>query len=363
MKQKIDIIIVGAGLSGLLAATQLQQTGKRVLLLEARGRIGGRVYTITSNEGRAAFDLGPAWFWAHHTQIRGLLSQYGLDYFEQYEHGDNIFEREWGAKPERFAPWQQPPSFRIVGGIGALINTLAARLPSEILHLHQVVQSVTLQDDGLIAVQTMNGTTKMSWHASQLIVTLPPHLAATTITYSPELPGDVVQAMQATPTWMGEAMKVLLVYKRPFWRDKQLSGLAVSYAGPVQQFHDASPQDGVLGALFGWVGNHSSGRTLALAERRAAVIGQAVRLFGKEAGHPLDYAEMNWEDEPFTTNRHDPHRVLVSEHPHYGHPLLQLPQMEGRLWWATTEVSAHEGGYLEGAVSIGRQVAEKVVAE
>jgi monoamine oxidase len=40
-----DVIVVGAGAAGLAAAQSLNKAGKRVLVLEARHRIGGRVWT------------------------------------------------------------------------------------------------------------------------------------------------------------------------------------------------------------------------------------------------------------------------------------------------------------------------------
>ncbi len=41
-----DVIVVGAGLAGLCAATLLEEQGLKVLVLEGRERVGGRVYTL-----------------------------------------------------------------------------------------------------------------------------------------------------------------------------------------------------------------------------------------------------------------------------------------------------------------------------
>jgi monoamine oxidase len=46
-----DVIVIGAGVAGLTAARLLGEQGQRVLLLEARGRIGGRVWTVQSPSG------------------------------------------------------------------------------------------------------------------------------------------------------------------------------------------------------------------------------------------------------------------------------------------------------------------------
>jgi monoamine oxidase len=162
----------------------------------------------------------------------------------------------------------------------------------------------------------------------------------------------VTLALRETQTWMGQAMKALLVYDRPFWRDRGLSGLGVSYGGPVAQFHDASPPDASLGALFGWLGNHSRGRSLSPTERRQAIIDQAVLMYGSQAAEVRYYADHNWAEDRFTT--FPSHEVTAEqEHPRYGHPLLQQPQMQGRLHWAGTETAVN-GGYLDGAVASGQ---------
>ncbi|WP_143549516.1 FAD-dependent oxidoreductase, partial [Rickettsiella grylli] len=54
-----DVIIVGGGISGLAAADYLITHGKRVLLLEATNRIGGRILSLPYFE--YALDLGASW--------------------------------------------------------------------------------------------------------------------------------------------------------------------------------------------------------------------------------------------------------------------------------------------------------------
>lgn len=150
-------------------------------------------------------------------------------------------------------------------------------------------------------------------------------------------------------------MKVVLQYPKPFWRDNQLSGMAVSHCGPVSQFHDAT--NGTVAGLMGWV--TASGARMTLATRRDAILQQVVHMFGPQAAHPMSYYERNWKNEAFTTNLEGNTPVATNGHPEYGHPALQEP-WEGRVWWASTEASPVSGGYLDGAIYIGRRVAEAV---
>jgi monoamine oxidase len=46
-----DVLVLGAGMAGLAAAERLAAGGRRVLVLEARHRVGGRMYTLTFPDG------------------------------------------------------------------------------------------------------------------------------------------------------------------------------------------------------------------------------------------------------------------------------------------------------------------------
>jgi monoamine oxidase len=61
----VDVVVVGAGVAGLGAATALREAGRRAVVLEASGRIGGRAWTAYPPElGGVWFDMGTVWLHA-----------------------------------------------------------------------------------------------------------------------------------------------------------------------------------------------------------------------------------------------------------------------------------------------------------
>lgn len=346
-----DILIVGAGLSGLVAAYRVleRNPGVSVRVLEARERVGGRIWTI--RDGFGVFDVGPTWFWSHHRHVRALADELGVGVFEQYDVGQGVFEGAQGQPLQRFRqdPALREVAFRLVGGADGLVRGLMDRLPAgTVLFSHQA-DKIVAQADELQVLATVAGETRR-FRARQVGVALPPCLVADTIAFEPPLPPPVSEALRGTQTWMGQAMKVAVAYERPFWREVGLSGLGVSYVGPVQQFHDACPAGAEQGALFGWLGNGSWARAVSVAERKRAVVEQVGRMFGVPGREPIAYAECNWAKEPYTS------QTLLAErdHPPYGHPLLQQAQCSGRVHWLSAEVSTVNGGYLDGAIYRGQ---------
>jgi monoamine oxidase len=68
-----DVCVVGGGLAGLTAARRLSQAGRSVAVLEARTRVGGRVWTRPSGSG-IPLDLGATFVGPDHDRLRGLAT-------------------------------------------------------------------------------------------------------------------------------------------------------------------------------------------------------------------------------------------------------------------------------------------------
>jgi len=73
-----EVIVIGAGVSGLAAATQLAQTGISVTILEARDRLGGRIFTIQDSHGMPT-ELGAEFIHGRPPEILTLLSSVGME--------------------------------------------------------------------------------------------------------------------------------------------------------------------------------------------------------------------------------------------------------------------------------------------
>lgn len=81
-----DVILIGAGYAGLTATRELRKAGKNVLLLEARDRVGGRVWTQRFEDG-SYVDLGGAWVGPTQDRLYALAREFGIETFKTYDEG------------------------------------------------------------------------------------------------------------------------------------------------------------------------------------------------------------------------------------------------------------------------------------
>ena len=86
-----DVAIIGAGLSGLSAARALRDAGARVIVLEARDRVGGRILNESIAEN-VVVEVGAQWTGPGQRRLIALADELGVRRFPTYNSGKNLFE-------------------------------------------------------------------------------------------------------------------------------------------------------------------------------------------------------------------------------------------------------------------------------
>jgi monoamine oxidase len=351
---KTKVLIIGGGMAGLRLANLLAEQNIDFHLTEARNRLGGRMH-IEEVSGWA-FDLGPAWFWEGQPRMATLAKAHAIKVFEQCAEGDLTYEDERGEVQRGRGFSSMQGSLRLDGGFGALIDAMAKSLPSKSISLNTTITGLHRTGQTIMAK-----TNQSEFHATHVVVAVPPRIAAKMISFDPQLSPAALAALQNIPTWMAGQAKALAVYDSPFWRNDGLSGDASSRRGPMVEIHDASPMpteaEASLGALFGFIGVPPQ-RRKDEAGLRAAILAQLERLFGPKAANPKSLIIKDWAFDHFTATDRD--LAPLHAHPDYGMPHALKNLWDNRLIFANTETALQFGGYAEGAIAAAELAAKEI---
>ena len=344
-----DIFIAGAGLSGLALATALKQANTPFLLADSRDRVGGRILSLDSshdNQAVTVADMGPSWIWPGQPRIAALLERLGIEVFEQYSSGLLVYEDESGQIRRDLDYSTMAGSLRVKDGLGRLTRELTAQLPDESIHLSHCVTCLRRQQQGYeIDLEHPDG--KLTVQANKVIFAIPPRVIAAKIDFAPALPGQVIQDLTATPTWMAGHAKFFALYERPFWREAGLSGDGISRRGPLMEIHDASAAGSDYGALFGFVGIPANSPARARRRLIDDATKQLERMFGPALANPLDVIVKDWAEDTATATPAD--NATIS-HPQYGISSSIAALADQGLLFASTEMASQFGGFIEGAL-------------
>ncbi|SPC62107.1 related to Monoamine oxidase A [flavin-containing] [Ustilago sp. UG-2017b] len=330
----IDVIIVGAGLSGLITADELTRAGLNVKVLEANDR-GKSIYRSTDGKVKQYNEMIPCGILPSLDLLMATRKINSLSksvpaktpcqakharYWDERSIGTWIDDTMWTFEAKQlirmaikavYAEDSESISFldllatvsgaggvieqvlsdaqttRIVQGPQAISERLAARLPDGTVQLSQKVYGVhkVNEKDVFGETSTYRISTKEGQHyEAPVVIMTPPRQLICQIDFQPPLPSGIIQYYRRQP--MGSAIKLNVVYSSPFWRAAGLNGAMINAdeKSPVQMTYDNSTADGNHGVIVAFILGNNSRRFLHQnpdkGERKRIVLQFLSTLFG-----------------------------------------------------------------------------------
>jgi len=419
--ERTDVVIVGAGFTGLSAALALRKAGIDVVLLEARDRVGGRVEAVRNGLGER-IDSGGQFFCEDMPEVTALAAARGKAFVETYVDGDFIThpslsveqaertyygamairERMNAIEPDApsiagmsVATWleHQPDptdaktAFRsMIEGLWCLAMDRVPlwhlidndrRITNEVPELqyslrdtmHSLAEDLAgdLGDRVRLNEQVMriehgpHGVRVVSASgaidARKVLVALPPATAAK-LDFAPALPPALSKALSVWES--GAVIKIQVRYSTPFWRDRDLCGMVMWRDLPGLFACDAS-KDVDHAALVVFVGGPLALRWRPLddAALRAEVTTRLVSALGPDAVDIIDFSQRDWIQDRWSGGAYSDLIVDVTARD----AERTIRAGAAPVHFASSELSPSFPGYVEGAIVMGRIAAKEIVAE
>ena len=164
----VDVVVVGAGLAGLMAAREVSRVGRSVRVLEARDRVGGRTWSRVLRGG-VVVDLGGQWIGPVQPRILALAKELGVETFQTYDQGETqrciegAGESTLAALGELFAQLDQ-----MAGEIPLENPWTAARALEWDAQTFQTWLAARTQDPGTLALARLVATALFTAEADEL---------------------------------------------------------------------------------------------------------------------------------------------------------------------------------------------------
>ena len=131
MAEHADVAIIGAGLAGLTAARELRRRGRKVVVLEAQGRVGGRTLNHVFEDGTVV-EVGGQWVGPTQDRLSALAEELGIRTYPSWDEGEHLIELDGALKRYSDDRFGLPlPTLANLGIAQLRIDRLAARVPLE----------------------------------------------------------------------------------------------------------------------------------------------------------------------------------------------------------------------------------------
>jgi monoamine oxidase len=440
------VTVIGAGLAGLSAAYELHRAGWEVKVLEARDRVGGRVYSIRSFSDGLVAEAGGEFIDDSHTRMLAFARQFGLklgrvgswqgqkgdwasfdgkagamidrelwgtdlhaeidrvwhalaelgkhvpdptrpDTAREAEHLDRQSAADWLAaldvhplaknyftqhiraeyttEPERYSlldlarnasmyysTLDRNLNWRVIGGNDQIPQALARALPD--VRLNAVVTAISVMGDSVLTAYRA-GSSHVSLSSRSAILAIP-LTAARSIRFDPALPPAHRRMVEDVS--YGAVTKVMIEYRKQFWKDAGWNGRFVTDAPIVYTWHATSHLDGERGVLTVYTGGEPGAKLAALRdeERIRLAVGEVEKVFPGSSEWIEHAATVAWPNEPYTRGSY-----LVLAPGQVTAHWRTLFEPAGRLFFAGEHATALQG-FMEGAVESGQRAAANIIA-
>lgn len=244
-------------------------------------------------------------------------------------------------------------------GTSAIAHALADSLPSGSVFVKSAV--VSLVQDGNEDFPCLVATDKGLDIRAKKVIMANPTNTYDAIEFTPPLPR--AKRCLVSQTMPGIYAKVVLVYKKPWWREAGLNGKFESFRGPICFSWDSSSDTQYSVALFVAGSRAASWHALSQLKREEAIIEHLAELVGpeleKQARNILEIHQAEW-----TKMEHLGGAPTSSMGPHMLRQLGgALHASFGNIHTAGGEAAYEWKGYLEGAVTSGQRAAGEVIKD
>jgi monoamine oxidase len=131
MAEAADVLVVGAGLAGLIAARDLTAAGRSALVLEARDRLGGRVVNQDIGNGKIV-EMGGQYVGPTQDKLLALAQDLGVATFPTYDTGQKVLH--FNGKRGTYSgtiPLTNPLVLADVGQAQARLEAMARKVPTD----------------------------------------------------------------------------------------------------------------------------------------------------------------------------------------------------------------------------------------
>ncbi len=401
------VVVVGAGFAGLMAAWRLAQGGCDVVVLEARDRVGGRVWSqqLTPGDPRTVIERGAEFVLDGYDVLRGVLTEVGLDlagtvmsYYEREPRGGEPVAAElvadcaaWVAAAAAAAPpgtsvaevavgWAGPPAalaaylsriettdgtpagllaatvagtvtggfsgrptWRVAGGNQQVAGELARRLGPAV-RLDAPVRSVE-HDGGGVRVHTDGGVA-----TGDAAIVAVPMAVLRDLPITPPVPDQ--QRAAWGRSGLAHNAKLHMPVNRP------AAGSAVqSVPGRFWTWTAADGTGQIQPVLHAFAGTEAGLAALGVADGPATWAAQVAALRPELATDPAAALLTTWNDDPWAGESYSADTITLVPG---DEDLIAAPV--GRVHFAGEHTAGAWAGLMEGALRSGERAAREVLA-